>query len=37
MIESIPCLSLLRHPCTADDVVEATKALLGSPWPDDNK
>jgi DNA-binding NtrC family response regulator len=30
----VPCLSLLRRPCVADEVVDAARILVGLPWSD---
>lgn len=30
----VPCLSILRRPCSIEDVVEAARALVGVPWSD---
>ncbi len=36
-MKGFPGLSVVRHPCSSEDVAEAVRALLGSPWPDDRE
>ena len=31
---SVPCLSILRRPCSIEDVVDTARALVGVPWSD---
>jgi DNA-binding response OmpR family regulator len=33
--DAAPVLSMLRRPCTIEDVVDAARALAGSPWDQD--
>ena len=36
-LEGVPCLTVLRRPCAVEDVVDATRALVGEPWTDHRK
>jgi DNA-binding response OmpR family regulator len=31
---AVPCLSILRRPCRVEEVVDAVRTLVGSPWSD---
>jgi DNA-binding response OmpR family regulator len=33
----VPGLTVLRRPCAVEDVVDAVRALVGSPWTDHRK
>jgi DNA-binding response OmpR family regulator len=32
--QSVPCLSILRRPCSIQDVVDTARAMVGVPWSD---
>jgi DNA-binding response OmpR family regulator len=34
VLETVPCVSLVRRPCPVEDVVDAARALVGDPWED---